>query len=207
MTKGKAKITPRPRATNGKMLVPHAALQRQIEARTRELRESEERFRRLVDHAADAFFLIAPGGRIVDVNLRACNDLSYPREKLTSLLVRDVAPDLKEEDLARMCRQLGAGTPVTLETSLRRKDGSLFSVEARVGLIDIGGLQHMIALVRDITERKRAEEALRQSEEKYRTLFDSSRNAIFITARDGGVVEVNQATLDLFGYSRGEAME
>ena len=59
----------------------------------------------------------------------------------------------------------------------------------------------------DITERKQMENALRESEERYRTLFEDSRDAICITTREGKIVDVNQAALDLFGYARGEMME
>jgi PAS domain S-box-containing protein len=57
---------------------------------------------------------------------------------------------------------------------------------------------------RDISERRKTEEAMRESEEKYRTLFKDSRDAIYITTRGGEFIDVNQAMLDLFGYSREE---
>ncbi|MBU7047108.1 MAG: PAS domain S-box protein, partial [Theionarchaea archaeon] len=64
-----------------------------------------------------------------------------------------------------------------------------------------------IEIAIDITERMKAEEALRESEEKYRTLFEESRDAIYISTRDSIFLDVNQATLDLFGYTREEMME
>jgi two-component system cell cycle sensor histidine kinase/response regulator CckA len=62
-------------------------------------------------------------------------------------------------------------------------------------------------LKQEIAERQRAEEALRDSEERYRTLFENSRDAIYITARDGRFIDVNQSSLDLFGYTRSEMMQ
>jgi PAS domain S-box-containing protein len=71
---------------------------------------------------------------------------------------------------------------------------------------DLGKPKGMWVLVRDITERKAAESALRQSEDRYRTLFEDSRDAIAITDVEGRFFDVNQAMLDLFGYTRKEIM-
>ena len=64
----------------------------------------------------------------------------------------------------------------------------------------------MFALTQDITERKRVEDALRENEEKYRTIFEQSRDAIFTTSPEGRIVDVNQAALDLFRFTREEAI-
>jgi PAS domain S-box-containing protein len=87
-----------------------------------------------------------------------------------------------------------------------RKDGTPFPTYMSVTLLkdNIGEPTGILALARDVTEHKRTEEALRVSEERYRTLFEESRDAVYITTRDGKFVDVNKSLLDLFGYSRKE---
>ena len=88
-----------------------------------------------------------------------------------------------------------------------RKDGSLVWVETRVKIVAWEGAPAIQTIICDITERKQAEEALRASEEKYRTLFADSIDPIFITSQDGTFLDVNQAHLDLFGYARDEILK
>jgi PAS domain S-box-containing protein len=92
------------------------------------------------------------------------------------------------------------------EWDLVSKDGTILPIETVASAIKTadGSINGYISIIRDITERKRIEEALRESEGKYRTLFEGSRDALYITARSGQFVDFNQAFLDLFGYSRKE---
>ncbi len=122
-------------------------------------RESEERFRLLVEQAADAFFLHDADARILDVNRRACESLGYTREELLNLSVQDFDPAFDPGGLAAW-RQMVPGQAETVERIHRRKDGTTFPVEVRLGVIESGAGRLFLALVRDITERKRAEETL-----------------------------------------------
>ena len=125
-----------------------------------DLRESEQRFRGLVEQASDAFYVINKDGRFVDVNRRACEDLGYTREELLALSVPDVDIGLDAAGVADVRDRLAPGAHITLEGTHRRKDGSAFPVEVRVGLIELGGQEHMLSLARDITERKQAQDQL-----------------------------------------------
>ncbi len=128
-------------------------------------RESEEKFRSLVNQAADAIFVADQTGRFIDVNQSVCESLGYTREELLTLSVADVA-EMPPEKLAGYLRQLGQGVPITVEGHHRRKDGTTFPVEIRAGLLEVGGRKLILALARDITERKRAEGELQRLNEE-----------------------------------------
>jgi PAS domain S-box-containing protein len=122
------------------------------------LSESEKRFRTLVEQATDALFVVDRDGRFLDVNQEACYTLGYSREELLQLSVPDVqiavSPSALDQDWA-----MPSGHPVTREGMHRRKDGSRFPVEVRIARIEIGGRPVLLALARDITERKQVEQA------------------------------------------------
>jgi PAS domain S-box-containing protein len=131
-----------------------------------ELRDAETRFRTYVDHATDALFVHGDERKVVDVNRQACESLGYTREELIGMTPRDFDPRLGMDDafIQWMKERLEAGEVFAFETSHRRKDGTLFPVEVRVRPFWHGGHRFGLALVRDITERKRAEETLRQTQ-------------------------------------------
>jgi two-component system cell cycle sensor histidine kinase/response regulator CckA len=125
----------------------------------RQLQESEQRFRTLVEQAADAIFVHDLDGRFVEVNTRACESLGYTRDELLQLTVPDVDPDFTRDDHPRRYWDaLPRGEVVAFESRHRRKDGHIFPVEVRLGLIEMRGERLICALVRDITDRRRAEQ-------------------------------------------------
>jgi PAS domain S-box-containing protein len=138
-----------------------------------ELRASEARFRTFVDHATDAFFLLDDDSIVLDVNRQACEGLGYSREELIGRHRQDFDTGLDEISIRGLRQRIVAGEAVTFETSHRRKDGTTFPVEVRVSRFEQDGSRYL-CLVRDISERKRAEEELRASEERFRTLVQFS---------------------------------
>ncbi len=137
------------------------ALRREMEERKRAeeaLRESEERFRTLVEQAGVGFELLDPDGRYVDANSATCRQLGYSKEELLSLNVVDVSPKTPRDLYAATFQSLVDCPPVTFETTNRRKDGTEFPVEITTSVIRLGGALRALSLVRDITERKRTEE-------------------------------------------------
>jgi PAS domain S-box-containing protein len=158
----------------GKPLRQFGVLQDITELRLaeQELRASEARFRTFVDHATDAFFLLDDRLKVVDVNRQACNSLGYSREELVGLYPRDFDVGLDEASIERLRQRIAAGEILTFETRHRRKDDVSFPVEISATQFEPGG--RLLCLVRDITERKRAEDALKASEERFRTLVQFS---------------------------------
>ena len=177
-----------------------------------ELRLSEEKFRHVFDWANDAILLHtlttegAPG-RFIDANLVACRILGYSRDELLTMGPQDIVPPEIRPQLNDIIRQAYTTDTVLFETSLRRKDGTTFPVESSGHHVDYDGKRIWISHIRDITERKRAEEALQITNEKYAKAFLSVPDAITISELDSGrFIEVNDAATRIFGYSRDELM-
>lgn len=130
----------------------------QIEAA---LRQSEIRFKILVENAADAFLLVDPAnGRVLDANRQACENLGYSYEELLKLTIPELDVKFTAEQLAKFCQKLMIGVPSTLESEHRRKDGSIFPIEANICLFEAEGRLLELSLVRDISDRKQAEQAM-----------------------------------------------
>jgi PAS domain S-box-containing protein len=129
-----------------------------------DLRASEARFRTFADRAADAFFLMDGQLTVIDVNRQACEGLGYTREELIGMHPHDFDVGLEAQSISELAERASAGETVTFETRHRRRDGSVFPVEIRSGTFVQGGRLHVLALARDITERKRAEEKLQQQD-------------------------------------------
>ena len=167
--------------------------------------EAQLRLRgQLLDAAHDSVFLYDLSGRFIYVNQSAARSRGYTREALLAMSVRDL---LLPEDAARHRAQLmGTGERATVTSEMAHvcKDGSLLPVEVSRRVIESGGTLYVLAIARDIRERKQAETALRESEEKYRSLYEQSMDAISTSGPDGSGLEANSAWLALFGYTKDE---
>jgi PAS domain S-box-containing protein len=137
------------------------------------LRASEARFRAFVDHASDAFFLLDEDWTVLDVNQQACISLGYSRQELVGKRKTIFDVGLDNAYILSLKQRTVAGEPVTFETRHQRNDGTSFPVEVRVSRFEQRGRRYL-CLVRDITERNRAQEELRESEERFRTVVQFS---------------------------------
>jgi len=182
------------------------------------LRESERRFRQLFENSSDALFVHDEQGRLVDCNAEACRALGYTREDLLELSVADVATRLiSEEERGEkkgetLWERAMRGEPGRIvgfeENELRRKDGTTFPVEVGVGAIEYARRRLIFASARDTTERKRAETALRESEELYRTVVEQAAENIFIVdAENQRILEANATFYASLGYAPEEVVE
>ncbi|MCZ6678830.1 MAG: PAS domain S-box protein [Candidatus Poribacteria bacterium] len=166
-------------------------------------RESEHGIQRLIEHAADAFFLHDLEGRILDVNQRACDSLGYTREELLKLSMLDIDTALSREVmLAEMKRQASGDTPVTGQGMYRRKDGTTFPVEVRGSLIESGERQLILALARSVTRRMETTEQVNFQAQ----LLDCVRESIVSTDLEGEVIYWGKGAEALYGYSAEEVM-
>ncbi len=130
------------------------------------LRESEKRFRHLVEQAGDAIFVYDLTGQFIDVNQEACDSLGYTRAELLALSARDIDTGFDSEKQADRWKGMVPGVANTTNGNLRRKDGTTFPIESRIAVFRSEGQKLVLALVRDITERKRAEAAIQQTQEQ-----------------------------------------
>ena len=130
------------------------------------LRESEERFRHLVEQAGEAFFVYDLTGKVIDVNKEACESLGYSRADLLALAVQDIDLAFDPAKGREKWKQMVPGVAITMTGTHRRKDGTTFPTEERVAVFRSGNQRLLLALVRDITDRKRAEEAIQQTQEQ-----------------------------------------
>jgi PAS domain S-box-containing protein len=170
------------------------------------LRESEERYRRLHQSMMDCFVQVKMSGEIVDVNPSFLTMLGYSKEEIVKLRYTDITPQRwhKFEQEIVETQILPFGYSDVYEKEYIRKDGTVFPVELRTFLLrDAKGQPSgMWAIVRDITERKQAEDRLRLQS----AALDATANAILITDRTGLVQWVNPAFCDLTGYTAAEAI-
>jgi two-component system cell cycle sensor histidine kinase/response regulator CckA len=126
------------------------------------LQKSEKGFRLLMEHTPDLLFINDAEGHIIDANQIACRTLGYTHEELLNLSIADIEEQITEHH--EKLKQSARGVPITFEGIQKRKDGTSFPVEIRLWIFESGEEELMIALVRDISERKREEEERKKLE-------------------------------------------
>jgi len=169
------------------------------------LRSEEARYRALVEATKDAIFVETIEGKILDVNEVAQNMLGYTREELLNSSVIDLLPQEIAANVPDLIDQQLKQGGLILESWNRRKDGSVFPVEVSTRISTLGDRRLVIAYIRDITERKKAEAALRESESKFRILAESTLTMIGIHRGDK-FLYVNPAYSKALGYTTDELM-
>jgi len=178
-----------------------------IKKREKSLQESESRFRSLVDQAADAFFLSTVDGRIIDVNRQACESLGYSREELLTMRLADIEASADTGADEAIVGRDGLSTGhLTMVSSHRRKDSSLFPVEIRAGLLDIGRKRVILSLARDVTERKVAEDEMRRLRNLLGNIVNSMPSVLVGIDAAGNVTQWNQQAEDVTGVHAAAAL-
>lgn len=172
------------------------------------LRESEEKFRNIFDSISDAVHIheIDEGGlpgRFVAVNDAACTMLGYARNELLKMGPLDFVTAFHSRPLDEIGNDLRTKGLAVFETEHIRKDSSIVPVEISAHVSSIGGKQVVVSVVRDITERKRNEAALRESEERFRRIFEMN-NAVMLLIEPvtGLILDANPSAVTFYGYPR-----
>jgi len=169
------------------------------------LRISEERYSTLVEESFDGIF-IQKGPKIIFANRRLHDMLGYDEGDLVGLDHWKVYHP-KYQELTRkraLARMRGEETTTHYEVKMQRKDGSWFYAEIGARVVTIEGEPGIQVWIKDITERKQADEALRESEERYRAIFDRSLDCVYLHDFEGNFLDANETALNLLGYDREE---
>lgn len=168
------------------------------------LAASEERFRTLVEQATDGIFLADAQGRYIDVNTAGCEMLGYSRQEICCLSIADIIIPSEIQRVEPSLTFLHDGQPVSSEWHFRRKDGSIFHGEVTARMLPDS---RVLGCLRDVTERKRAEESLREAERRFRTLLeDLERVAVQAYEPNGTITFWNKASERFYGYTAEQAL-
>ena len=178
--------------------------QRRIEE---ELRNSEQRYRTLFDQANDAIFLENERDEIVDANQQASRLLGYSRAELLRMKVRDLqAPEVRCDGDHVVAQELIQYGHQPFEGLDIRRDGQRVPVEITETRLTGKDAGLVLAIVRDITERKRVEQALRANEEQFRLAFNAAAIGKALIGIDGRFIQVNPALCRMLGYTADELL-
>jgi len=167
--------------------------------------ESEERYKDLVEKAGVAILIDDREGKVKYCNKQYADMFGYPLEEMKKQNIRSIVhPDDRERVLKHhKSRIQGKKVPARYECKGIKKDGTIIFIEVHAdALMDNGNIIGTRSYIWDITERKKVEEAVLASEEKFKTLFNSAGDAIFITDLDGNILEVNQVACERLGFER-----
>src|SRR5262249_30407862 len=171
------------------------------------LRKSEEKWRAVFEHNPTMYFMVDPARTIASVNPFGAEQLGYTVEELVGRPVLDVFLDA-DRDAAR--RRLAGcvehpGQVFRWELRKVRKDGTIICVRetGKAMLVADGGLT-VLVVCEDITQQRRAEDELRASEARFRTLVDHASDAFFLCDAPGNMIDVNRQACESYGYTREE---
>jgi diguanylate cyclase (GGDEF)-like protein/PAS domain S-box-containing protein len=171
------------------------------------LRESERRYRQMFENNRAVQLIIDPEtGEIVDANVAAADYYGFSVEQLRTMKVWDINTSLGERRIREEMNQVERKRRSYFQVQHRLASGAIRDVEVHSGPVEIGGRHYLYSIVHDITERRQAEQALLESEEKYRNIFNFASVGIFQATRDGQLVTANVAVARMLGYESVDAL-
>ena len=183
-----------------------------IERRVAEegLRESEAQFRSLFEQAAMGIVHVASNGKFLRVNKRFCEITGYTEQEILERAYQDITypDDLYAQNEARKKVLDGETSSYRIEKRYIRKDGTIIWGNLTAGVLirkPGGEPNYFVSVLEDITERKQAEEELRETEERYRAVFEQAADSIVVVDGDTGeIIEFNDSAHENLGYTREE---
>ena len=172
------------------------------------LRASEKRFRALFENSPMGTFIIDLDGNFLEANQLFCDMLGLDMDSLLRVNMSDVTdPPVEVKRTAAVRRLLEQNLENTeTESDFKRRDGSVWFGNLSLSVLkDQNGVKrHLLGMVHDITERRQVEDAVAESERRFRTLFQNTQLGITITGFDGQIADVNEQFADMMGYTPSE---
>lgn len=199
-------ITERKRL-EGQIRTHNELLEARLAEQTAELRKAEARFRGLVEQSLVGIYLLeGPEARVTYANPRAAEIFGYTPAEIIGMRALDFAV---EEDRGLMTENIrkrmeGTASSVRYIYRGRHKSGAFLEIEVHGTRSDFGGHPGILGVIMDVTERKKAEKALREAEEKYREIFDHAVVGIFQTTPEGRYLSANYEIARMYGYDSPE---
>ncbi len=166
-------------------------------------KESEEFYRTLFEFSPSGIIIEDKHGKILDVNPAWCKSLGYKRKDILGQKIHKLAHVDNSDNVDINIKNLLLGKKLKQTVKSVRKDGTICYIQLNERAITLpAGEQGILSISLDMTKETQALEALKESEESYKGLFDNSIDAIYIQDREGRFVNVNQAVVDMYGYPR-----
>lgn len=182
----------------GTLYLFNRRLQKIVAQRTAALQRSEGYYRGVFDNALNAILILDDDGNFVEANPAACRLLGYTQAELLRKRIPDIAPNIAPEDFPTIWQAFIDGGPQTGEIQLKGKSGQIIESEYQSVANFVPG-RHL-SIIHDITERKRTEQALRDSEAHFRAVWEIATDAMVLSDADGVVLDANPAYVKLYGY-------
>ena len=168
-----------------------------------ERKQEEERHQTILRTTRDGVWAVDLNGKFVEVNDSYCNMMGYTREELLDMSITDVEAIETSGEIQQRINKITKEGGDRFETKHTRKDGRIIDVEISTNFLDVG-VEQISVFVRDITERKEAEEALRESEELRSAVFNSTPNLAAVIDEKWTIIDINEAMANRFGKHRDE---
>ncbi|MEJ2053987.1 MAG: PAS domain S-box protein, partial [Calditrichaceae bacterium] len=163
-------------------------------------KENMQKYQILFDQSLDGIYLHDCEGKIIDVNNAAIAQVGYSKDELISMSVFDLlSKETNRREIRKNWQECPVNQPFIVEDRHRHKNGGFYPVEIKSGKVLFGDKELMLAIVRDITERKKRDE-------EFKTLINGMNDTAFVIGFEGKFLEVNDSALDTLGYSRSELL-
>jgi PAS domain S-box-containing protein len=181
------------------------AARQRAERAAEELRASEARGRAVFDNAPDAALIVYPGGRCLQLNAITLPRYGYSLEEFLAMTPKDLAAPGWETEFAAEVEG-GFSNINRFESRHRSKDGSEFPVDVTVSPLVLDGVTSVLCIIKDSSQRKKAEEALQRSELRCRSILEAAPDPMVVVNQASQMVLVNAAAERVFGYTRAELL-